>query len=71
MDQKPFLFQIRRLGERNPLPQLFYASELIKSKITPESHLKFEVKDRLGNKSKLKFKRIRKEEWVTNSSFKQ
>lgn len=70
---KPELFTIRRLGEKKPLKQLFYASQLVKSKLTPDSNLKWQVRDHRDFDGKpqslLKFRSIRKPEWINDGSF--
>ena len=42
-DISPELYTIRRIGDKDPEAQRFYAKDLVKSKLTPESNLKFRV----------------------------
>lgn len=71
-DISPELYTIRQIGLYEPLDQRFYAKDLVKSKLTPESNLKFKVLDEqtIGGRKKslLKFEGIGKEEWVNNRS---
>lgn len=68
----PEIYTIRRIGAEEPEPQRFYANDLVKSKLTPESNLKFRTLEeqtiRGRKKSLLKFEGIGKEEWVNNRS---
>lgn len=71
---QPELFTIRQIGEEEHLDRKWYAKELVKSKLTPQSNLKFKVEGQPrtegGKKqSKLKFEGIEKTEWVNNTSF--
>lgn len=71
-DISPELYTIRRIGDKDPETQRFYAKDLVKSKLTPESNLKFRVLEEQTiakrKKSLLKFEGIAKEEWVNNRS---
>ena len=72
---KPELFTIRRLGDKDPDPQLYYANQLVKTILTPQSNLKFTKKDhrtvRGVKKTLLKFRGIKKEEWINDAAFKR
>lgn len=71
-DISPELYTIRSIGDDDAEDRKYYAKELVKSKLTPESNLKFRVLEEqtIGRRKKslLKFEGIEKEEWVNNRS---
>lgn len=73
-EKKPEMYFIKRLGDKDSQRQLFYASQLVKSKITPKSNV--QIQDVLKRKntangkgiSYVKFRGIRRPTWVTDES---